>query len=96
MWSTDDILRTENFNDLSKSQLLDIISVLRNDLKYHKYRRDVAQEQSQTLITSLNAQLVAEKKDFERIKQSNVNFYNKISRQLTLWERIKGRIDLKN
>lgn len=96
MWSTDDILRMENFGDLSKTQLLEIIAILRNDLKYHKYRKDHNLEQSYAVISSLNSQLDAGKKEFERIKQSNVNFYSKINRPLTLWERIKGRIDLKN
>lgn len=96
MLSIDDILRKDNFNDLSNNQLLEVILILRNDLKYYKYRRDNSQEQNTTHINVLKSQIEHEKKEVERLKQVNNNYRNKIVRPLTLWERIKGRIDLKN
>jgi len=96
MWLIDDILRKDKFNDLSNNQLLEIINILRNDLKYYKYRKDTNQDQNNTHIQSLKAQLQAEKREVERLKQVNVNYRNKITGNLTIWERIKGRIDLKN
>lgn len=96
MWSTDEILRRDNFNDLSKNDLLDIILILRNDLKYYKYRKDSNHEQISNVISTLKAQLEQERMELIRVKGANTNFHNKIMRPLTVWERIKGRIDLKN
>ena len=96
MLSTDEILRRDNFDDLSKNDLLDIILILRNELKYYKYRRDANTDQVAGAIRTLKAQLETEKAETARLKQVNQNYRNKIVRPLTIWERIKGQIDLKN
>jgi len=96
MWSIDEILRKDNFNDLSKNDLLDIILILRNDLKYYKYRKDANHEQVAATISSLKSQLEQKTVEVVKIKQSNDNIRNKVMRPLTILERIKGRIDLKN
>jgi len=96
MWSIDEILRKDNFNDLSKNDMLEIILVLRNDLKYYKYRKDANHEQVAGTIRTLKSQLEQKTAEVDRIKQSNDSIRNKVMRPLTFWERIKGRIDLKN
>jgi hypothetical protein len=96
MWATEELLRMENFKDLSKNDLLDIIEILRNDLKYYKYRKDANHEQVAGTIRSLKSQLEHQKLELSKVKESNNNIRNKVLRPLTFWERIKGRIDLKN
>lgn len=96
MWSIDEILRKDNFNDLSKNDMLEIILILRNDLKYYKYRKDANHEQVAGTIRTLKSQLEQKTVEADRLKQSNDNIRNKVLRPLTFWERIKGRIDLKN
>jgi len=96
MWTINEILHNDNFNNFSKTELLEVIHILRNDLKYYKYRKDAGNEQLVTLINSLKAQIDFEKKETARLKQVNLNYHNKIVRPLTFWERIKGHLDLKN
>lgn len=96
MLTTNEILHLDNFDDLSRLELLEIIKILCNDLKYLKYRKDSGQEQLNTLVGSLRAQIEFDKKESTRLKQVNTNFRNKIIQPLTIMERIKGRIDLKN
>ena len=81
---------------MSKNDLLDIILILRNDLKYYKYRKDANHEQVAATISSLKSQLEQKTVEVVKIKQSNDNIRNKVMRPLTILERIKGRIDLKN
>ena len=96
MWTINDILHRDNFNDLNKNELLEVILTLRNDLKYYKYRKDTGHDQLATIITTLKGQIAAEKAETARLKQVNSNYRDRIMGQLTIWERIKGRIDLKN
>lgn len=96
MWYVDDILRYNNFDKLSKNELLEIIMTLSNELKYHKYKKDKIYDELNTKINILNSQIQSEKKEIDRLTTVNNNYRNKIVRGLTFWERIKGRIDTKN
>ena len=94
MWTTDDILRTDDFGTVPHSELLDIILVLRTDLKYHKYKKDYQLEQLQSTINVLQGQKTEKEKEVERLKAAIGNFHKKIGGRLSIMERIKGRIDL--
>lgn len=94
-WTINDILHNDNFNDLSKNDLLEIIIILRNDLKYYKYRSDSGHEQLNIMIKTLTTQIASERNDTILLKQVNKNYYGKLVGRLTLWERINGRIDLR-
>ena len=94
MISIDYILRMENFNNLSQKDLLEIIEVLRNDLKYFKYKRDQNYNEAQSTINILKNQILLEKQEIEKLKQINSNYRNKIIHKLSLKERILGRLDL--
>lgn len=94
MWTIDDILRNENFSGLGQQDLLEIISSLRQDLKYHKYRKDSAHEQLRTTIDAMRAEANAKNIELDRLKAVNDNFHRSLGRPLTLWERLSGRLDI--
>lgn len=96
MLNIEEILRNDDYNNFNKADLLDIILILRNDLKYHKYRKDNAYEQMNSTIATLKNQIQQEKIENARLSQINKNFHNTFARRLTIMERIKGQIDLSN
>lgn len=96
MWTINELLQNDNFKDLSKNELLEIVYILRNDLKYYKYRKDAGQEQLSILINTLKSQIETLKIETTRLNKVNCNYRNKLVNPLSLMERIKGQIDLKN
>ncbi len=92
--NTDDILRIDNFEQFNKQELLEIINILQNETKFHKYRKDESLDTLQSTINVLNTQINELNNHLGKVKQANMAFKTLFVRDLTIKERLTGKINL--
>lgn len=93
-YSIDDIMRMDNFDSLSKYDMIDTIFALKNELKHYKYQRDSHQDNLNNNINALKLEIQNLNAKIDTINTYNSNYKKKIFKPLTLMERIKGKIDV--
>lgn len=92
MTNIDVILHMDKFDDLSKNNMLDIIHILKNELKYLKYRNEGYFTTYIDKIKLLENKEYILRQELERLKEVNNNYRSYFSKKLSLRERITGRI----
>jgi len=90
----DDLLHLEDFTNFTKNELLEFILMLRTDLKHHKYIKENNQNLIQSNISNLVQQIDQLTKELDKLKEANQNFRTLFIRDLTIKERITGKINL--
>lgn len=94
----EDILRTDNFNEKSRDQLLEIIYILRNETLKLKSIHQNQYDGLYNKINQLNEIVNIKNKEIEDVKKQLLSkniIYKKIVVPLTLKERITGKFDIK-
>lgn len=93
MYSLDDIMRIDNFDNLTVTQLLEIINTIKNDLKNIKYRRDLVHDKLQLSIDELTYKLNEQTVLIDKYKTVISNYHKMYDRKLTFKERVMGKIN---
>lgn len=93
-YTINDILLMDNFDNISKSDMIEIIHALKYDLKYYKFQRDTYQDTLTNNINGLKLDIQQLNTQIETLNKYNSNLNKKIFKPLTLMERIKGKIDI--
>lgn len=89
-----EILQIDNFSNFSKQELLEIISILQNDLKYYNIKKEKQLNSLNTIINSLKHQIYELETKLKRQTEISSNYKKKLINKLSILERIKGKIDL--
>ena len=93
-YTINDILLMDNFDNISKKDMIEIIHALKYDLKYYKFQRDTYQDTLTNTINGLKIEIQNLNTQIETLNKYNGNLSKKIFKPLTLMERIKGKIDI--
>lgn len=93
-YTINDILLMDNFDNVSKSDMIEIIHALKYDLKYYKFQRDTYQDTLTNTINGLKIDVQQLNNQIETLNKYNSNLNKKIFKPLTFMERIKGKIDI--
>jgi hypothetical protein len=92
VYTLDDIQRLDKFNDLSQRELIELIEILRNELKFQMYKRDNSQFSVQNNINVLENKLNECVSLNEKYKKSIQHYFKMYDRKLTFKERLFGKI----
>ena len=93
-YTTKEILQLENFKDFNRESLIEMINLLKNDLKYVVLLQDKDRKKLIETINLLNNDITNEKNKYNKLSEANILLRNKIIKKLSIWERIKGKIEL--
>jgi hypothetical protein len=93
-YNLDDILRMDNFDNLSKYEMIEVIHALKDNLKYYKYQRDHHQDTLNNTINGLKNEIQLLNSKVDTVNKQNSNILKKVFKPLTIMERIKGKIDI--
>lgn len=93
MYNLDEILRIDNFEHLSQTQMLEIITILRNELKYQLYKKDYNAGTIQNQINTIQTELFQSKELNGKYKDVIKRFNKMYGRKLTFKERLFGKIN---
>lgn len=93
-YTSDELFLLDNFDNLSKNEMIEIIKYLRNDLKYYKLQRDNTHDNLSNANKLLAIEVQQLKNQIETINGYNKNLSKQLMKPLTLIERIKGKIDI--
>lgn len=93
-YTSDELFLLDNFDNLSKTEMIEIIKYLRNELKYYKLHRDNSHDVLSNANKLLSIEVQELKNKIETINGYNKNLSKQLIKPLTLIERIKGKIDI--
>ena len=94
MNNIDNILLLDNYTHLSQSQLINIIMVLKDELKYYKFKKDKNIDLLNDRIRELDLMIYQQQQINKTLKEKNVLINKKLFKPLSFKERISGKIDL--
>lgn len=95
MMYLEDILKIDNFNNLSKDELIYICRALQNETKTLKNINSSKTNQEFFELNKIRNQLNELKTKYDNLDVSSKRLYKKLNVPLTFKERLSGKLDIK-